>query len=291
MFLHGYRTATDGSVFSLVLVGFPAEPGRGSVSVHKGIAYARVNGTDLRLDVYEPAGTGRQLRTGIILIHGGGWTSLHKRTMSGMGQFLARNGYVGFSVDYRLFDGTRNRWPAQLDDVQHAVCWIRANAATYHVDPSRIGAFGHSAGAQLAALLGMEETRETPNVALSNFSSKVQAVVDHSGPSDFTRDHDAGGDAFFAKFLGSTDEDAWQSASPVFHVAKNNAPCLIVHGTRDQEAPLSQPQELYDKPIAAGVPAEFVKVDDVHTFQTREARRQLALATLVFFNRYLAGSR
>ena len=102
-----------------------------------------------------------------------------------MGNFLARSGFVAFSVDYRLFNGTVNLWPAQLDDVQRAVRWIRANAAKYRVDPNRIGAFGHSAGAQLAALLGMEDTRDNSDPSLAKYSSKVQAVVDVSGPDRF----------------------------------------------------------------------------------------------------------
>jgi acetyl esterase/lipase len=255
------------------------------------VTYAIVNGTELHLDVYEPPDHGQQPRPAILLIHGGAWMSFDKSTMSGMGRFLSRAGFVAFAVDYRLFDGKENRWPAQLDDVQRAVRWIRANASKYGVNPDHIGAFGHSAGAQLAALLGMENNRDNSDPALAKYSSKVQAVVDVSGPTDFTTDHDAEGDAFFTNFLGgdyAKHPDLWREASPVFHVAKNDAPFLIVHGTQDKEVPISQSQELYDKLHAARVPVSLVKVDDVHTFQTPEARHQLVVETLEFFNQYLA---
>jgi acetyl esterase/lipase len=196
-------------------------------------------------------------------------------------------------VDYRLFHGQENRWPAQLDDVQRAVRWLRANAAGYNVRPERIGAFGHSAGAQLAALLGMEETRDNSDRALARYSSKVQAVVDVSGPTDFTAEQDPEGLGFFSSFLGtsySQHPEAWREASPAFHVSKANAPFLIVHGTRDQSVPIAQSQELFEKLQSAGVPVSFIKVDDVHTFQTLEARRRLAFETLAFFNRYLAAA-
>jgi len=62
---------------------------------------------------------------------------------------------------------------------------------------------------------------------------------------------------------------------------------LIVHGTQDKAVPISQAQELYEKLQSAGESVAFVKVNDVHTFQTPEARRQLAFETLAFFNRYL----
>ncbi len=266
------------------------ETGNGQVSVKENIAYGSVNGFELRLDVYEPAGERTQISPAVLLIHGGGWTSLDKSTMRGMGQFLARSGLVAFAVDYRLFKGKESRWPAQLDDVQRAVRWVRANAAQYGVNPERIGAFGHSAGAQLAALLGMEETRDNSDAALAKYSSKVQAVVDVSGPTDFTADHDRDASAFLANFLGaeySKQPEVWREASPAFHVSKGDAPFLIVHGTQDESVPLSQSQELYDKLQAAGVPVSLVKVNDVHTFQTAEARRTLAIETLAFFNRYL----
>jgi acetyl esterase/lipase len=262
----------------------------GRVTIAENVSYGSVNGFELRLDVYEPAGRGTELRPAVLLIHGGGWTSFDKSTMSGMAQFLARSGFAAFSVDYRLFHGTENRWPAQLDDVQRAVRWVRANAAKYGVNPERIGAFGHSAGAQLAALLGMEETRNNSDPSLARYSSKVQAVVEVSGPTDFTANHDPEDVAFLASFLGSDyskHPEVWREASPAFHASKEDAPFLIVHGTKDQDVPISQSQELFEKLQAAGVPVSFIKVDDFHIFQTPEARRQLAIETLGFFNRYL----
>lgn len=261
-------------------------------SVVTDVQYGEAGGEKLLLDVYEPATNSGQPRPAIVLIHGGGWTSFDKGTMRGMGGVLARAGYVAFSVDYRLFHDSENRWPAQLDDVQRAVRWVRANAESYQVDGKEIGAFGHSAGGQLAALLGMEDTRDNSDPALARYSSRVQAVVDVSGPTDFTTDRDPDGDAFLTAFLGagySKDPQAWRDASPAFHVAKHDAPFLIVHGTRDQNVPIAQSEELADRLKQAGVPVTLVKVDDVHTFQTREARVHLALGTLQFFNRYLRG--
>jgi acetyl esterase/lipase len=274
----------------------PATPevGAGTVKVEENVSYSSPNGFPLHLDIYQPAGHEVESRPAVLLIHGGGWTSLDKSTMRGMGQFLARSGFVALAVDYRLFDGKQNRWPAQLDDVQHAVRWVRANAAKYDVNPERIGAFGHSAGAQLAALLGMEETRDNSDLALAKYSSRVRAVVDVSGPSDFTTEKDPDGLAFLANLLGtdySKHPETWRQASPVFNVSKENAPFLIVHGTEDQDVSISQAQELFEKLQSAGVPVSFVKVNDVHTFKTPEARRQLAMEARAFFTRYLAVTR
>lgn len=258
-------------------------------SVDENISYGSANGAPLLLDIYKPAGHG-SLHPAVVLIHGGGWSGLDKSTMRAMGRYLARSGYVAVSVDYRLFKDKQNQWPAQLDDVQRAVRWLRANAAKYEVNPDRIGAFGHSAGAQLAALLGMEDTRDNSDPALAKYSSKVQAVVDVSGPSDFTTDKRPDSTAFMAAFLGgdySKNPAAWQDASPVFHAEKGDAPFLIFHGLKDESVPIAQAQELFDKLQTAGVASSFTKVDDFHTFQTPEARRQLATESVAFFNRYL----
>jgi acetyl esterase/lipase len=233
--------------------------------------------------------SGSKPRPAVVMIHGGGWSEGDKQGLSAMASFLARWGFVVINVNYRLFNGKQNRWPAQLDDVQMAVRWLRANAAKYNVDPNRIGAFGHSAGAQLAALLGMEETRDNSDPALAKYSSRAQAVVDVAGPADFLAGHDPEGDAELTKFLGSDfhkNPAPWRDASPVDHVDKSNAPFLIIHGTQDDAVPMSQAQELYDKLHTAGVPVTLIKVNDSHIFTTPEARRQLALETLKFFNQY-----
>jgi acetyl esterase/lipase len=262
------------------------------VSVQQDVEYGVQGNEKLLLDIYQPAESGTKSRPAVILIHGGGWTNFDKTTMRAMGNLLARWGFVAVSVNYRLLRGAENRWPAQLDDVQRAVRWLRANAAKYNVDSGHIGAFGHSAGAQLAALLGMEDTRDNSDPALAKYESRVQAVVDVSGPTDFLNNRDPDGDPALANLFGGDSTklaDVWRDASPVSHVAKSNAPFLIVHGTRDDMVVMAQPQELYDKLQQAGVSVKFVKIDDGHTFQSPDARRQLAAESLIFFDHYLAG--
>ena len=84
---------------------------------------------------------------------------------------LAPAGYVAFSIDHRLVnDGAENRWPAQLDDVQRAVRWVRAHAADYGVDPERVASYGWSSGAHLATMLGVRDTRDNSDPALADYS-------------------------------------------------------------------------------------------------------------------------
>ena len=136
-----------------------------------------------KMDVYLPSGfTGR--RPGVILIHGGGWQAGDKNFYTGMGQALAARGFVAFSVNYRLTPAAQ--YPAQADDVQRAVRWMRGHAADYALDPARVGALGDSAGGHLSLILGTHDTLNNTDPALAAQSSRVQCVVDFYGPSDLT---------------------------------------------------------------------------------------------------------
>ena len=61
------------------------QSGAETVTVEENVPYASVNGSDLRLDIYEPAGRRTEIHPGVLLIHGGGWTSLAKRAESPCG--------------------------------------------------------------------------------------------------------------------------------------------------------------------------------------------------------------
>lgn len=259
--------------------------------VHSNITYGMAGGETLLLDIFEPANNSGKSRPAVVLVHGGGWTNFDKSTMRALAQFLALAGFVAVPVDYRLFHDDTTRWPVQLDDVQRAVRWLRANSAKYNVDADHIGAYGHSAGAQIATLLGMMETHDNSDPALAKYSSKVQAVVDASGPTDFTNGKDNDAKQFLASFLGAdfaTHPELWRDASPVFHVAKSNAPILIIHGTRDDMVPISEAEELNDALVKAGATVHFLRLDSDHMFFEPAVHRRLALETQAFFNRYLS---
>ena len=112
--------------------------------------YGTADGKPLLLDVYLPVTTGRG-RSAVVLVHGGAWRGGDKRDFAVEARRLAAAGLVAFSVNYRL--DTMPAFPAQVDDVQAAVRWVRGHADDYGVDPARIGALGASAGGHLVAML------------------------------------------------------------------------------------------------------------------------------------------
>lgn len=238
----------------------PAVPSAPTVTVSRDVAY----GTDpaQKMDVFMPPANFTGLRPGVALIHGGGWQGGDKGFYTPFGQGLAARGFVAFSVNYRLTPGAR--WPAQGDDVQRAVRWMRAHAATYHLDPARLGALGDSAGGHLSLILGTRDTRDNADTALAAQSSRVQCVVDFYGPSDLTAATPAvpqtDGQKYVAHVLtdlfGGTPQEKLtlaREASPLFSVDAKSAPTLIITGTEDPLVAVNQSERMADALHAAGV--------------------------------------
>ncbi len=148
----------------------------GEVRSIRDIEYASPGGHSLKLDLHLPAQVSGR-RPAVVFVHGGGWKNGSKASGAKVAAWLAEHGFVVASIDYRLTDAAG--WPAQIDDCYEAVRWLRRNADKYSVDSEHIGAWGTSAGAHLAALMG---TRPYPGKETT--SSRVQAVCDWFGPSD-----------------------------------------------------------------------------------------------------------
>jgi acetyl esterase/lipase len=248
------------------------------VAVAKDIVYGEAGSEQLKLDVYRPMsdtapGAKAVAMPAVVMIHGGGWEQGSKADMGAFSMQLAKKGFVCFAVDYRLMTDQSNRFPAQIDDAQRAVRWIRANAKQYGVDPNHIGAFGHSAGAHLAALLGTTDTRDNSDSSLAAYSSRVQCVVDTGGPVDFTDPaHPPLSPATMAlvpKLFGVTQEQApalFLSASPACLVDHKSAPFLILHGTQDTLVPMQQAEHMADALRKADIEVRLLRVEDQHLF-------------------------
>ena len=232
-------------------------------NVTRDVVYRRVGGHDLKLDIYSPKSVSAALPA-VIWIHGNRWSRGKKQAPP---FDLMAHGYIVVSVEYRL--SGEAPFPAQIEDCKAAVRWLRANATTYHIDPDHIGAWGHSAGGHLAALLGttagvtdFEGAGEN-----SSFSSRIQAVCSMSGPSDLwalygdlsdaTEGSRARGESL-EKLLGGKGEGLKvkaMAASPTTYITKDDAPILLLHGENDMSIPVRQSEVFASKLKAAGVDA------------------------------------
>ena len=235
------------------------------VNVKRDVVYKRVNGHSLMLDIYSPKTVTHPLPVA-LWIHGGGWRRGRKEQHPPVN--LMAHGFAIVSIDYRLSDEAP--FPAQIEDCKAAVRWLRANAATYHFDPDHIGAWGHSAGGHLSALLGTSggvAALEGGGDNLS-YSSRVQAVVDLSGPTDIlslyegvakaTEGSGVRARSFIEEFLGGSGDKVKATAiaaSPITYISKDDPPFLVIHGENDMAIPVSQSRAFVEKLKAAGVDA------------------------------------
>src|SRR5258708_2303992 len=134
------------------------------------VEYGHPGAKSLLMDLHIPDGPGPF--PAAILIHGGGFDEGSRVNMRNLGG-LTEAGFAWFSIDYRMapefkFFDTR-------EDVSAAIRFVKANAAKYHVDVSKITLIGESAGGLLVNYAGTHETPDT----------KVAAVVDLYGPVDY----------------------------------------------------------------------------------------------------------
>jgi triacylglycerol lipase len=128
----------------------PREPFAG-VTITRDLKYGPAERN--RLDVFAPHAPVGRLPV-LLFMHGGAYVGGDK-TLPGspfytnVGAWAARNGMLGVNMTYRL--APQAQWPAAQEDIAAAVRWVRANAARYGGDPSRIFLMGHSAGASHSA--------------------------------------------------------------------------------------------------------------------------------------------
>ena len=232
----------------------------------KNLEYGRVGDRAMLLDLYLPEKSEKRLPL-IIWVHGGAWMAGSKDGPSPALRFVS-DGYAVAQVGYRL--SQEARFPAQIQDCKAAVRWLRANADKYSFDTNRFVAWGASAGGHLVALLGTSGGVPDLEGAVNDLktSSRVQAVVDWFGPTDFLHigepesdlRHNAS-DSPESKLIGGTlleHKDLAAKASPITYVSKEAPPFLIMHGDKDRTVPFDQSDRFYQALKKAGVDATFV---------------------------------
>jgi acetyl esterase/lipase len=190
----------------------------------------------LKLDVYRPTGDAVTSRPAIVWVHGGGFSFGDKSSPELVDQAtqFAMKGYVNVSINYRLAPTNCLGAVSEAcvlavlharEDAQTAVRFLRAQAATYGVDATRIAIGGSSAGAITA--LGVGYNSQTPGPGSNpGFSSAVRAVQSLSGT------------VFGTTAIGAGD-----------------APALLFHGTADLIVPYSLAQNTVNAATAAGLVA------------------------------------
>ena len=252
------------AVFALLLLTQPlvaqepkVPPPPAGVKSERDVEYGKGGDETLRLDLAWPE-TLADRAPCVVVIHGGAWRAGNKAQHADLIYKFAQAGYVSASLQYRFCP--KHVFPAQVEDVKCAVRYLRANAERLHIDPTRFGAVGFSAGAHLSMMLGVTNEKDglEGNGGWPDQPSQVQAVVAYFGPTDLAAtDLPAASLPLVKDFLGGTAQekpDAYAKASPVTFASAGDAPLLIFQGTKDPLVPHTQAYKMADALTAAGVP-------------------------------------
>lgn len=252
-----------------------------TVRLQHDIIFAHPGGHDLLLDLFLP----KQRRgpvPGMVFLHGGGWRGGSRQQFWRQAIHMATLGIVGICSSYRFVP--EFVFPAQLEDAQASVRWLRAQADALGVDAQRIGAAGGSAGGHLAALLG------TCEAVVGGLSSRVQAVIAFNGVFDLTSLHTAGGSSAVEGLLGPSRRLAAE-ASPVVVADASAAPTLLLHGTADTTVPFGQAEAYQRRLRELGIRVELDAADGAaHGYFNRPPYYQATLRRMEQFVRAVLGT-
>ena len=208
------------------------------------VEYAQHDSVKLVADLYQPKGLAKA--PAVIAVHGGGWQNGSRASYRYWGPYLAKNGYVVLSIDYRL--GKAGTYPGSVYDVKAAIQFVRAKAADLGVDPDRIGLMGDSAGGHLVALVAVAGAEPQFSSAYRDDAwaatpTNVKAVVGFYGVYDMLAqwEHDQIArprDQIAEKYLGASpmqNRRIYFESSPMSYaiVDKRGPRFLLVHGTND----------------------------------------------------------
>lgn len=199
---------------------------------------------DLALDVYRPLGATTGPVPVVVFFYGGNWKQGQRAQYRFVGHRLAQQGVLAIVADYRTFP--RTTFPGFVEDGARAVAWARQHAAEHGGDPQRLYVAGHSAGAQIAALIGTDARY----LAAHGLQPRdLAGVIGFSGPYDFEI---AGYEDVFGP------EAQWPRAQAVNFVDGDEPPFLLVHGTADMTVEAKDSQELAEKLRGVGVETTLV---------------------------------
>jgi len=108
-------------------------------------------GRSLMARIYQPVGRGPF--PVVLDLHGGAWNAKDRHAEEPMDRALASTGLLVVAIDMTL--APQAPYPACVQDANYAVRWLKANAAKWNGDASKVGVYGSSSGGQVAELLAM----------------------------------------------------------------------------------------------------------------------------------------
>jgi len=263
---------------------------QGRVSIKEGIVIGEGDGRSLEADVFLPP-LEEKNRPAVLFIHGGGWIEGDRSQLRGYGILLARLGFVCMCNSYRL--SNESIWPAQIQDVNCAIRYLRANATDLGLDPDRIGVSGNSAGGHLslmAAATNYDQIFEGEGGS-NEVSSEIKAVCAIYPPTTIRQLEMLNPleNAFLMLMGKEAKKEDYDKASPLNYVTEDYPPCMLIHGSTDSVVRLKDSTKFYEKLIEFNRPASLhIFSEEEHAFDGEpDYGRAIADLQALFFLKYL----
>ncbi len=217
-------------------------PGLNAVRIVKDIAYydgKDADGEKQKLNLFFPET--KEPFPVMMWIYGGAWSLGDRTQATALAMRFAERGVGVAAIGHRLSDAG---WsdpkksapgvihPEHVRDCARAFAWLLSHVKEYGGDPERLFVGGHSSGAHLAVLLATNlRYLGERNIQ----SDKIKGAVALDGVYDIEYYHQVLSQIFDKKYADAhihavfgTDRQNWQDASPVYHLAGNTVPMLIV---------------------------------------------------------------
>ena len=240
----------------------------GMARLVRDVVYSTAGGQELKMTLMVPWNQ-KVSRPLVVFVQGSAWTRPDVNFEIPQLSQLARMGYVVATIDHRSA-AEGHPFPAYLQDTKTAIRFLRAHAAEYGIDPSRVCIYGTSSGGNTALLVGL--TGDDPQFKTGEYaqqSDSVQLVVACFGPANLkhmialTSQMDSESKHLMLGLAGGKDPHRIMEAmSPVNYVLPGKAypPFFLLHGDADKLVPYEQSLEMLQTLQAAGVDARMARV-------------------------------
>ena len=212
---------------------------------------------NLSLDIYRPRDAGPEAPV-VLFFYGGSWQMGTRAQYRFVGSRLAEAGVVAIVADYRTWPAAG--FPAFMGDAARAVRWTLDHAREQGGDPQRVYIAGHSAGAQIAALLGTDARHLD---AVERRPQDLAGVIGLSGPYDFVIS------GKLEEIFGPRSQ--WPEAMAVRFVDGDEPPFLLVHGDQDRTVDVGNSRKLEFALRRKGIDATLLILPGGNHFVTAAA--------------------
>jgi acetyl esterase/lipase len=198
------------------------------------------------VDVWVPAGTGRHPT--VLMVHGGCWQSdvADRRIMNWIADDLRKRGIAVWNVEYRGVDREGGGYPGTFLDVAAAADALKAHAAEYRLDLSRLVAIGHSAGGHLALWLAARPNLPAGSPLRAGDLIRLRKVVSLGGLQDLDEAAKPPGSGCGTEVIGQISGDKWDETS-VPRLAPLHVAQVLVNGRQDKIIPTAYAEIYADK--------------------------------------------